>query len=446
MTNADAFTLHEVVPRADLAYRPFLIASLLLGVFLGFALGLHVATVRVMESGRPERTADLIQAHGQAQLLGFAGLYVMGMSLRLLPRFTGGSLQQGGLLPLVLWPMVSSLLLRGAVLPWLSGDTHHAVLVVTTFGVMIASGAYLLIVAATLSFGARRADPSGTAFLLGAFMLFGASATATFAAIHDGRGGAQTIPYLADTAVNQLLLYGFLFVTIVGVALRSLPVMVGRDRPERGSSVLPRLVCAAAGVHALSLLALAYWTYSDALVVVADAGLVALGACILAFVWQAGVLRPRADRLRPASQAPMWLVRGAFFWLVVAALVDVYFGLKAAVYVELVTQPELDAARHALGLGLITNLILGMSMLILPEFAGERQGANAQKRLAVALAAVINVAVLLRVTPSLLTDVLTYDTRNLSVAVAGTLAELAVLTFAFYLLRLMWHQRHQHVR
>src|SRR5688572_587402 len=98
MTLSDPFALREVVPRADLAYRPFLVASLLVGICLGFALGLHIATVRLLDAGRPERTAELIQAHGQAQLLGFAGLYVIGMSLRLLPRFTGGSLRLGGLL------------------------------------------------------------------------------------------------------------------------------------------------------------------------------------------------------------------------------------------------------------------------------------------------------------------------------------------------------------
>ena len=110
--------VRTVVPRADLAYRQFLVASLLLAVLVGFVLGIHVTVSRLLDIGRPERTADLIQAHGQVQLLGFAGLYVMGMSLRLLPRFAGAPLQLAGLLPVVLWSMVASLVLRAAVLPW----------------------------------------------------------------------------------------------------------------------------------------------------------------------------------------------------------------------------------------------------------------------------------------------------------------------------------------
>ena len=44
----------------------------------------------------------------------------------------------------------------------------------------------------------------------------------------------------------------------------------------------------------------------------------------------------------------MWLIRGAFFWLLVAAVVDVYYGVRAATEPELVGQLQLDASRHAI--------------------------------------------------------------------------------------------------
>ena len=262
----DLLTVRTVVPRSDLAYRQFLVASLLLAVLVGFVLGIHVTVSRLLDIGRPERTADLIQAHGQVQLLGFAGLFVIGMSQRLLPRFAGAPLQLAGLLPVVLWSMVASLVLRAAVLPWTSGDTHHALLLSSTFGVLVACSAYLLLVSGTLAFGARhRADASSAAFLLGAVMLYAASAIATLAVIKEGAGGAQTVPYLVDTAVTQVELLGFLAVFVVGVALRALPVLVGRERPERGSSLLPLFLAACVAVHAASLLYIDYGSYSEAL-------------------------------------------------------------------------------------------------------------------------------------------------------------------------------------
>lgn len=272
-------------------------------------------------------------------------------------------------------------------------------------------------------------------------MLYAASAIATLAVIKEGADGAQTVPYLADTAVTQLELLGFLIVFVVGVALRALPVLVGRERPERGSSLLPVCLASCIAVHAVALLYIEYGSYSEALAMLTSAALLAAGLVLLGFVWQAGVLRPRANRTRPASQPALWLVRGAFAWLLTAAALMVYFGGRAFVAQELPAQADFDAIRHAVGLGLVTNLILGMSLMILPEFAGERQHANRQRLLALTLAALINASALLRIAPSVFGEGWSSDTRDASMAFGGTLAEVAMLMFAAYLLRLMWRDR-----
>jgi hypothetical protein len=84
-----------------------------------------------------------------------------------------------------------------------------------------------------------------------------------------------------------------------------------------------------------------------------------------------------------------------------------------------------------------------MSLLILPEFAGERQHANRQRVLALALAALINAAALLRVVPSVFGRDWTPNARHASMALGGSLAELAMLAFGAYLLRLIWRTRQQ---
>jgi hypothetical protein len=86
-------------------------------------------------------------------------------------------------------------------------------------------------------------------------------------------------------------------------------------------------------------------------------------------------------------------------------------------------------------------LIAGMSLMILPEFAGDRLGANRQKQLAIGLAVLLNAAAVLRVAPALAGTRWSVDDRNLSMAVAGSLAELALLTFTVYFFRLMWRAR-----
>jgi len=116
-------------PRPIEPYQVFILSSLVLAIAGGFALGLLIPLSRVGDWGWDARNSELVQNHGQLQILGFAGLYVMGMGLRLLPRFSGLHLRFQSLL-FPMWGLtVAGLLVRAFVQPWLSDDLHVAVMV-----------------------------------------------------------------------------------------------------------------------------------------------------------------------------------------------------------------------------------------------------------------------------------------------------------------------------
>jgi hypothetical protein len=108
---------------------------------------------------------------------------------------------------------------------------------------------------------------------------------------------------------------------------------------------------------------------------------------------------------------------------------------------ELPSQTAFDAVRHTLGVGVVTVLITGMALMILPEVAVERQGSNRQRLMAMALLVLLNVSAALRVLPSFAASSLSLDERDLSMALAGSLAEVALIVFTVYFFRLMWRQR-----
>ncbi len=429
------------LPPSDIAHRPFLIASLTMATLIGFVLGIHVPLGRLLDAGSPDRTTDLLHAHGQVQLLGFAGLFVIGMSLRLMPRFAGSTIALPSLVPVMLWLFVAGLLLRAVVLPWTSGDARGVLLAVSTLLVLCASGCFLLIAVAALGVDARRFDASSLAFIFGATLLFASSIIAAFGAIDAADEGARSLPYLTNNAVLQLQLFGFLISFILGVALRAIPSMVGLPRPGRSAVWLAVALAAAVTVLAGSLLSLEYLSYEKVTVVIADAAFLVLGCVLLALAWQAGALRQAANRLRPASQPHLWLVRSAFVWMVIAGIVTCYFGASSLNDAQLPSDLDFDAVRHTLGAGVVTMLITGMSLMILPEFAGDRLGANRQKQLAIGLAVLLNAAAVLRVAPALAGTRWSVDDRNLSMAAAGSLAEAALLVFTVYFFRLMWRAR-----
>ncbi len=438
---SDALPMRRAaVPSSELVYRPFLVASLCLATLFGFVLGIHVSVDRLLDAGNPERTADLIRAHGQVQLLGFAGLFIAGVSLRLMPRFAGSRVAFPALIPLILWPLVAGLVLRALIEPWLSGDAHTAVFVTANIAVLCAAGCFLLVVGGTLG-EARRFDASSLAFALGALQLFGMAVIAMFSTIEAINGGNARLPYLTDNALLHMALFGFVMSFILGVALRAIPVMIGVERPGKSAYALAVVLFLATSVLGAALLYLQYVAYREAVVLTADVAFTALGLVLLSLMWQAGAIRQMSNRLRPVAQPHLWLIRSAFVWMAAAGLELCYFGIAALLDSRLPEQLHFDAVRHTLGAGVITMLIAGMALMILPEFAAERMTANRQHTLALIMAVLINAATALRVLPSLAGTHWSFDERNLSMATAGTLAEIALLIFAVYYFRLLWRAR-----
>jgi hypothetical protein len=428
-------------PPPEEPYRPFILGSLTLAVLVGFLLAVHVPLQRLFDAGTPGRTADLVQAHGQAQLLGFAGLFVVGMSLRIMPRIAGSRLAFGPLVPAVLWLIVIGVALRAGVLPWSSGDAHSAILVVSTLAVLVAGVCFLAIVCGTVFAAVRKADPTALAFTAGAIMLVLSGVASLYAAVNAGIDGLRTLPYLANTAIVHLELEGFLLAFILGVSVRAIPPMVGHKRPSRSARALVVGLATVVLVSAGTLLYVQYGPSSRFALRLAGAALLSLGLVLIALAWLAGVLRQAANRIRPASQPHLWLLRSAFAWMVVAALASLYYGWSAMVDGVLPDYHAVDAVRHSLGVGVVTMLIAGMSLMILPEFAGERQGPNRQRQLSLVLLALLNGAAFLRVLPALAGTSWTADQRHLSMAVAGTLGEVALIMFGGYYARLWWRGR-----
>ena len=419
----------------DNAYRWFLPASLLLAVFLGFALGIDIAVARLTEGGDPDRNTDLLQAHGQVQLLGFAGLYVMGMSLRLLPRFSGARIAFPALVPLVLFSFLLGLIPRAVVLPFLNDDPHDALQLLSVAAVLAGSCGFFLVVAGTAR-SAGNADPSVVAFGVGAAFLLLSSIVALATTADAVGAGLRTLAFFDNQALLQMQLGGFIMLFIAGVSVRAIPTMVGVERPGRAVSLLVvACISGAVLVLAAALLYIEHLDDSRLVARLASLAFALLGLGFISLSWLTGALRSFGNRLRPASQSHLWLVRSAFVWLAIAGAIAVYSGATAAADGALPSQFEFDAVRHTLGVGVVTGLIAGMSLMIVPEFAMDRHRTD-QRGLAILLFVLINTATLLRVVPSLAGTAWTFDQRNVSMAVAGTLAEVALIVFAVSLLRL----------
>ena len=128
-------------------YGPFIAGAIFFGLVIGFPIGLTVAHAKAQGGTLDGYAAALTQVHGHLQLMGFVGLFVIGMGYRLVARFPGVRLRTA-LVPALTFALVAGgLLVRALAQPLADRDAWAAVFagatVLETAGVLLFSATIL---------------------------------------------------------------------------------------------------------------------------------------------------------------------------------------------------------------------------------------------------------------------------------------------------------------
>lgn len=419
----------DVVPATeDRSYLVFIASALILALGAGFALAFLIPHVPLRALDWVTRYPQLVQAHGWAQLQGWAGLFVAGMALRLIPRFAGRRP-----LPTLVTLSLFVLLLSGIVLRVVGQLAANNTWgnVVLLIGALTGGAGMLglaLAIVVTLQRGRQRQEPWRYLAWAGAAW-WAVWAALTVAAGLQAMGNAGLVPAYLDEPATWLALLGAIGNFIWGVQSRSVPVFFGRRPPSVSHLAIPGGLLN--GGLLLILLALLLED-SQRLNAV---GFTMAGAALIWLPAVAGSLYGRAHRLRPRARAAAWFVLAANWWAVVAGALLLWGGLEAVILGDVLSFPVRDAARHALGVGLITMLLIGMAQLIAPIFALERAEARSPGiEYRFGWPALVCAAGL-RVAAALLAGHIDERVRLDLITVAGGLAWLGLATFAWSMVR-----------
>ncbi|HEY7126854.1 MAG TPA: NnrS family protein [Ktedonobacterales bacterium] len=453
--------------------RPFLAASAALGIGAGFLLASVLSISQGLRLPLGLWWVALVQAHGHAQLFGWAGLFVLGVALHFLPRLRGTPLAAPGAVGWSLGLLAGGLALCaisqpllalgwGGTLPWqvLWGAAALAQICGAT-GVV---GILLL----TL----RRGPPLARRPALQAVLppLLCALCACWLALVLNAAGVAGALlsqqvlvsPRL-DALSVALGLYGFLVPVALGMAVRLLPLYLGL-RPFPPQAFQAIFWCYLAGLL-LRLLAAGFGQGTALSTRLDAAGAALLGGALLAFLLLQGLLLTRrrrqlqvaavhTDRVQlPARPYPVALgnnpalygpfarlLQSAFAWLALAAALLLANGVLQLLGLSAFA-PD-DLIRHALTVGFIALLIFGVGQRMLPGFAGQPLRSP---RLVAATLWLGNAAVLLRVVPGLLGLLLgglalppaVPALLGIAFACSGPLGWLALCCFTYNLWRIL---------
>jgi uncharacterized protein involved in response to NO len=351
--------------RAARALSAFILTGLIFVALPGTLLGVWNLLTIAGEHGNARVSPAWIQAHGQAQLFGWVGTFILGISLYVLPKFLNRMIRNFTFVWLV-WALWTT----GAAWRWLAGVglvNWRAGIVCSGFlqlaGYSVAQ--YLLWFdqsgreIAQHGVAVKRSFPGDLASWLGmvGFAAFGIAlllnlGVSAHVALH---GDQPVLPATADRTFLIVALWGFAIPVAWGYSTRFVTIFAGLRAPIQSAAR-----GLGAGIGAIVLCALLrQFLLADVL-----AAVVTLGAVWALQVFHASVREPK--RIGVYGHYPAF-IRLAYAWLVVGALLGIWADLE----------PRLrglgGASRHALTVGFLAMLIFCVGPLILPSFLAGRE-------------------------------------------------------------------------
>ncbi len=323
---------------------------LLPGTFLGVWNLIGISQQRTLSSLSPA----WLQAHGQAQIFGWIGSFILGIGFYSLTKMQS-TLRfpvRAGWTSWALWTL-------GIALRWIGGVTGWQ------WKILLPLSGLLELVAFLFFFhSVRRHRPEQPAQRAETWMVVVMAATTAFlvalivnfvALAHLALYGASpALPHVLDQQLVVLFVWGILVPTIWGFNARWLPVFAGFRKPN-GNRLLLAYGCSLAGIAAV----FAQWL-PIAAVAFLFASLLAVDAL---HVWEPAV-QP-AKLLHVHASFPIF-IRITYIWLVVSCILTgaaVLYDRAGGIW---------GASRHALTVGFVAGMVFVIGQRILPAFCGMR--------------------------------------------------------------------------
>lgn len=328
-----------------------MIFMLLPGTFLGVWNLIGISRQHTLEN----LSSAWLQAHGQAQLYGWVGSFILGIGFYSLTKMQSTLTfpARTGWTSWMLWTF-------GITLRWIAGVTSWHWKVLMPLSAVLELAAFVLFYRSV-----RRHRPASSgeqsreawmllivggsiAFLLALIMNLAAIISV---AVHSN---TPALPHVFDQQSILLMVWGVLVPTIWGFNARWLPIFGGLKKPDTN-----HLLCAyGLSVVGIVLVFLQWWTASAALLL-----LVAFLAIEALHVWEPAV---QPAKLQGVHASFPYFLRIPYVWLVVSCvlnLVAVRFDQSGGIF---------GASRHGITVGFVAGMVFVIGQRLLPAFCGMR--------------------------------------------------------------------------
>jgi len=357
---------------ADAIYQPFFLAGLAVIVTVGAAWGAWLL-VKIGWTGTfTGVTIHEVNAHGHAQIMGWVGLFIMGFAYQAFPRMWQVDLPAPRLALLTWWFMLAGIAARSTAMmasetAWASG-LHRAGAAVEIAAVAVFIGLLM-----TAFFSSRVRMQPYVGFVFAALVCF--LIQTVYSSWHIGqliaaptRDALLQQVAMFQASLRDIQIHGLGLMMILGVGIRMFPAIFGLpETPDRRGWTALGVLLAAIGLEVFLLLA--YQTTGNrnlAYGMLLPWLMLPVGAGLIVGPWRLWRPLPEPGRSDRSGK----FIRVAFAWLFLSfgmlLLLPVYQAASGIAF----SHAYYGAVRHAITVGFISMMIVGMGAKVVPTLRG----------------------------------------------------------------------------
>lgn len=364
----------------DSIYKPFFMAGIVTILTAGAVWGAYLLLRIAFWQNFTAVGIHEVNAHGHAQIFGWVGLFVMGFAYQAFPRFKHTSLAHPRLAFATLWLMLAGILIRVVGEP--AGTLNPLfwdIVVVSSVLQISAISLFVFIVIKTL-FQSDKPLAFYDSYILCALFWFwvqGIYSAALFSAMVYAPD-QETLLYLISTwqaPLREIQIHGFAMLMILGVSQRLFHHFYGLPKPDPNFSlrmlflinaalvgVITGFVLMRTGSHAWAAL----W-YGSVLLLVAS-------TVSLVLSWKIFSKPQESDRT-------LKFMRASYIWLFISlgmlvalpfyqSVVLPFFASESGAAQMGFSHAYYGAVRHAITVGFISLMIVGVASKVVPTLNG----------------------------------------------------------------------------
>lgn len=364
---------------ADTLYRPFFKAGIAVVLTLGAAWGAYLLARIALAGSFTAAGVQAINAHGHAQIFGWVGLFVMGFAYQAFPRFKHTTLVHPRLALATLWLLLAGLVGRSAGQMLAAEHAWVWWLTVTASACEIAAVAifaWLIVVT-----WRRSGKPLAfyEYYILAALGWFLAQTIyeSVYLTVTSSARGGELVALVStwQAPLRDMQIHGFALLIILGVSQRLFHHFYGLPIANSRLSLCILAVLNAAVVGEVVGLVLMK-TAGHAWAALWYGSVLALAGATAVLVKSWRIFSPAEDGDRSLK-----FLRAAYVWLFVSlamlvALPAYQYGLLAALAPESAaarlgfSHAYYGAARHAITVGFVSLMIVGVAAKVVPTLNG----------------------------------------------------------------------------